>query len=251
MNNQSIQLYLNTRPQPREGIAFATKYGWAVPNCFDNKGFSISYEIFGLDQILYENFLTSEGNEIVSNEVDKYVPKYWAETVNKYGFEHFSPLVVFGVEDFNSQPQTFVEEKFIPQETVQLQSEFPGALPVMPEDMVHGDLPSGADLIPTPPAHLIPTQNVESDEESYWPTETTESETKVEVETEVEQPTETEEVVEQTEVEQPTETEEVTKYTFDQLMAMEMEEVREIGNSFGVKDKSKERLANKIIEKQG
>jgi hypothetical protein len=32
---------------------------------------------------------------------------------------------------------------------------------------------------------------------------------------------------------------------------MEMEDVRSIGNVFGVKDKSKERLANKIIDLQG
>lgn len=69
----------------------------------------------------------------------------------------------------------------------------------------------------------------------------------------IEDPEDDQEVV--TEQKEPdadsTVSEESTKHTKEQLMAMDMKDVRAIGKEYGVTDISKEKLAIKIIEAQG
>lgn len=221
MSLESIRLYVNVKPQPREGIAFATKFGWAVPNRFDNKKFTISYELHGLDAVLFTNDANTDGG------YPRTSLKEWQEVVEAYGREHFSQVVLDAVDGFTPlEEPVFVSPVGVDsfQEPI---GEQPSALPVMPEDMVHGDLPIDTETTPQAPMSVAP-----------------------QVEDQPQLVEETADVVPVVEIEEPQQevkAEEPVGYTLEQLTAMEMDELRALAKPYGVKDISKAKLAAKLL----
>ena len=217
MSLESIRLYVNLKPQPREGQAFATRYGWAVPNRFDNKKFSVSYELHGLDAVLFTNGAGEDGGFPRASLAG------WAEVVEKYGEQYFSQVVVDAVKGYAPEEPVYVAPFVATEPTGTEQAP---ALEVMPEDMVHGDLPLDTETTPPPPAGAYVAADVTN--EPSPPFEEPEVGDTVEP------------------VAQPV-VEPAVTYTLEQLTAMEMDELRALADPYGVKSTSKAKLAAKLL----